>query len=332
MLGAAEEAAAGDVIRSGLLAQGPQCAALEDELADYLSTRHVVVVSSGSAALHLSLVALGICKDDSVGLPSYVCAALLNAVRHVRASPYLIDLPESGYNICPTTEPQDLSAVIVPHMFGKAAAVDTYTAPVIEDCAMAIGASAAGRKLGTAGKLGVFSFYATKVLCAGEGGAVCTDDANLADIVRDLRDYDGRIDDKPRYNYKMTDIQAAVARCQLKSLDRFITMRRHTADRYGRALRETRACLPEFGEEDIPFRYVVRHPENDADTLIASFDREDVAARKPVFRPLHEYLETDLTYENTSRAHTQAVSIPLYPSLTETEIDLVIEAGLKALR
>jgi len=276
LLGKPEEAAAARVIRSGHVAQGAECAALEAELAAYLSVEDVVVVSSGSAALHLGLLALVLDIDKPpaqtrIGLPSYVCTALLNAIRHVGAEPHLVDLAPDGFNINLASMPRDCDGVIVPHMFGHAAyGVATASFPVIEDCAKAIGASYGGKKLGSIGLLGVFSFYATKVLCAGEGCAICTDDKALADLLRDLRDYDGRIDPILRFNYKMTDIQAAIARAQLQSLDTFISVRRDLANRYSDALRGYPLTLPNFAEGDIAFRYVIRHDKKEADALIKS--------------------------------------------------------------
>jgi perosamine synthetase len=271
LLGKAEEEASARVIRSGLVAQGAECEALERELSAYLSVGHVVVCSSGSAALHLSLLALGKRAGDRIGMPSYVCSALQNAIRHVGAEPHLVDLAPDGFNINLASMPRDCDGVIVPHMFGHAAyGVATASFPVIEDCAKAIGASYGGKKLGSIGLLGVFSFYATKVLCAGEGCAICTDDKALADLLRDLRDYDGRIDPILRFNYKMTDIQAAIARAQLQSLDTFISVRRDLANRYSDALRGYPLTLPNFAEGDIAFRYVIRHDKKEADALIKS--------------------------------------------------------------
>lgn len=333
LLGKEEEEAAVRVIRSAQVAQGVECAALESDLEAYLSVDHVVVVSSGSAALHLALVTLGKESGDRIGIPSYVCSALLNAIRHVDGLPHLFDLPKGGFNIDLKNVDRDLDAIIVPHMFGQAVSgLDEPSCLVIEDCAMSIGASAGSRKLGTLGALGVFSFYATKVLCAGEGGAICTDDAGLAEHVRDIRDYDGRTDSATRYNYKMTEIQAAIARVQLRSLDTFVSIRREIANRYTEALRDHPVVLPRFSAGDIPFRFVIRHHEKDADSLIEAFEQRGVAARKPVFCPLHRIVgHKDEAYPNTSRAFREAVSIPLYPALTEPEIRHVIDTARDVL-
>lgn len=324
LVGEAEAEAAARVVRSGMLAQGPECEALEAELSAYLGTDHVVAVSSGSAALHLALLALDIGTTHTVGLPSYVCSALLNACRHAGATPALVDLPESGYNVDARGGPAS-DALIVPHMFGQAASLDGAPAPLIEDCAMAVGASTDGQKVGTIGDVGVFSFYATKVLCAGEGGALCTGDGGLADRLRDLRDYDGREDGPPRFNYKLTDVQAAVARVQLRSLDGFIARRRAIAARYDEALADAPVARPDIGDGDIAYRYVIRHETRDADELISAFETAGIAARKPVFLPLHRMNgDPDSAYPNTTAAYLRAVSIPIYPALTDDEVDRVV--------
>jgi dTDP-4-amino-4,6-dideoxygalactose transaminase len=219
-------------------------------------------------------------------------------------------------------------------MFGRAADLESLLGlglPVIEDCAMCIGAERGGKKLGSHGALGVFSFYATKVLCAGEGGAVVTSDRNLADRIRDLREYDGRSDPGPRFNYKLTDLQAAVARAQLQKLHDFLDRRRALGLLYTRELEDTEARLPQFGSGDYPFRYVVAHPRG-AEELIPHFEAAGVAARKPAFCPLHRHLgHLDRDYPATSTVFTDAIALPLYPSLSEDEVGRVLAAAREVL-
>lgn len=337
-LGPEEEAAAIRVIRSGHLAQGAEVAALESELSSYLTVAHVVAVSSGSAALHLSLLALHIGPGDGVLLPSYVCTALLNAIHHVGAQPVLADCdPRTGQ-----IDPDDarrrsapsVRAVIAPHMFGKTAdiaALKTLGLPIVEDCALSLGATDGKRPLGSLGHLSVFSFYATKVICAGEGGAIATSDADLAHRLRDLRDYDGRTDGKPRFNYKLTDLQAAIARVQLEKLDSFIARRRQLGLRYRDALIGTSAHLPAFAHGEFPFRYIVHHP-TPASALIPQFEKRHIAARRPVPDPLHRCLKLpDQAFPKATAAFEYLVSLPLYPSLSDPEIDAILHAAQEVL-
>ena len=337
-LGPEEEAAACRVIRSGRLAQGQEVAELESELSDVLGVAHVVAVSSGSAALHLALLAHGIGHGDAVAMPTYVCTALLNAARHVGARPILSDVHPETCNIAPEDLSRRLTpntrAIIVPHMFGCAAdlpALEDLGIPVIEDCAMALGADQDGRKLGSIGRISTFSFYATKVLCAGEGGAAATPDPDLADRLRDLRDYDGRRDGRPRFNYKLTDLQAAVARTQLRKLETFVARRRQLGIRYARELASVGVGLPCFAPGDYPFRYVVRHGKGAAG-LIPRFEQAGVAARQPVFCPLHRCLGLDDdAYPNATRVFLEAVSLPLYPSLSDDEVHTILHTAREVL-
>ena len=337
-LGLDEEKAACRVLRSGMLAQGTEVAALESELAKYLGVAHVIAVNSGSAALHLSLLALNIGSKDEVLLPSYVCTALLHAIRHVGATPVLVDIVPDTLQICPddaaNKKTEHTRAILVPHMFGKAAdlsALISLDLPVIEDCALALGASQKGYKLGSKGKLAAFSFYATKVICGGEGGALATSDDNLADCLRDLRDYDGRHDDKTRFNYKLTDLQAAIVRVQLSKLPAFINRRKELGERYANTLASTGAQLPNFAPGEFPFRYIVR-TLREASTVISAFETRGVAVRAPVFRPLHRVLNLpDESFTNTASAHNHAVSIPLYPALTQAETDRILIVAREVL-
>ena len=318
------------VAASGHLAQGPEVFALEEELALFLGVKGAVAVSSGTAGLHLALRALGVGKNHLIHIPSYVCAALLNAVNYTLATPSVCDVDPNSGNM----DADDLSeritaspqAVILPHMFGIPAQVEKFTAfgfPVIEDCAQAIGATLGEQKVGTYGTLSVFSFYATKVICAGEGGAVVSDSIELLERVRDLRDYDERVDYQTRYNYKLTDLQAAVARIQLKRLPDFIARRRAIAQEYDRAIERTRWTKLNRPAGDIFFRYII-HCDNPTH-LIDLFRDEGITACLPVYRPIHRYLGLS-GCPGTERIHSSAVSLPCYPALSDGEVEAVAAA------
>jgi dTDP-4-amino-4,6-dideoxygalactose transaminase len=331
-IGKKEETAVCHVIRSGMLAQGIEVAALETELANHLQVPYVVAVSSGSAALHLSLIALKIGPHHSVILPSYVCTALLNAVRHVGATPVVVDCDPTNNQICPSAikQPASCDVIIAPHMFGKAAnipALKKLGLPIVEDCALSLGATLNGKPLGSLGNLSVFSFYATKVICGGEGGAIATSDPELAACVRDLRDYDGRNDAQARFNYKLTDLQAAIIRVQLTKLDGFIAKRRALGIQYTQALSHTSAQLPTFETGEFPFRYIIRH-KIPAEILVDAFEKMGISARLPVFAPLHRYLHlSDQDYEGATLAHKYNLSLPLYPDLSEEEIEKILSVS-----
>jgi dTDP-4-amino-4,6-dideoxygalactose transaminase len=337
-LGLEEEEAVVAVIRSGQLSAGERVAAFERGLAARVGVGQAVAVSSGTAALHLALAALGAGPGDEVAFPTYVCSALLHAVRYVGAAPLLVDVDPETFNL----DAQDLRrrvtrrtrAVILPHMFGlpaDAEAVRAVGLPVIEDCAMGLGATVGGRPAGAWGDLSVFSFYATKVIACGEGGMVATRDEGLAARVRDARDYDGRQDAVTRFNYKLSDLHAAVGEAQLGRLDAFITRRREVAARYSAALSGAACRLPGDDAGHIFFRYVIR-VRGGVEEKIAAFERAGVAARRPVFCPVHRMLGLDeKTFPGAEEAHRSALSLPLYPALREEEVETVVRAAREIL-
>lgn len=323
-------------VRAGRLAQGPEVEAFEAELAARLGVEAVAAVSSGSAALELGLQALGVGAGDEVIVPSYVCDALWQAVRRRGGTPVLADadpdtLSLSAKDAAARTTPRT-RAVIVPHAFGLAVDLEPFLAlgvPVVEDCAQALGAVVAGRPAGARGALAVCSFYATKMLATGEGGAVAGP-ADLVARVRDARAYDECLDLAPRFNAKLTDLQAALGRSQLGRLDQFVARRREVAERYRARLAGARCRLPaDAGERHVYHRFVVG-VEVPIDRVQARLAAAGVTARRPVFRPAHQALGLS-GYPEAERLWTGALSIPCYPALTDAEADHVAAALAEAL-
>lgn len=320
------------VVRSGHLAQGEVTRRFEQELARLVGVRDGVATSSGTAALHLALLALGVGPGDEVVLPSYTCVALLHAVRHVGATPRLVDLEPHGYNLSVAEVRRHLTrrtrAILVPHMFGTPADVAELSGlgvPVVEDIAQSLGAKVDGRPVGSFGTVAVCSFYATKVITTGEGGMLLSDSEVVLRRARDLRDYDGRRHLRPRFNYKMTDLQAALGLCQLRRLPEFLHRRRQLAARYTAHLRSLGLQPPPVPPRAAPIYYRYVFPVPDAATAAASMRRAGVECKPPVFLPLHRYLG-QTGFPRTERAHRTALSVPLYPSLTEEEVTQVLEA------
>ena len=334
-LGRAEQRALHRVITSGQLTQGEEVEAFERSVASVMGRKHAAAVQSGTAALHLALIALGVGRKDNVAIPSYVCSSLLHAVSMVGARPVLIDVDPATFNM----DPDDLrrrlrartKAIILPHMFGLAAEIDDivrHGVPVIEDCAMSLGARYQGRPVGSFGTLSVVSSYATKMIATGEGGMVLGDRALLLRQVRDLRSYDGHQRHRTRFNYKMTDLQAALGQAQINRLASFIRKRSRLASRYERAFKKGPWELPKLERDHIYYRYVIRIHRG-ARRFLSQLNRFGVEARRPVFKPLHRYLALD-GFAGTEEAFRRAVSIPLYPTLTKEEARHVIESTQRA--
>jgi perosamine synthetase len=320
------------VLRTGQLVQGERVSSLESALASFVGVKHGVAVSSGTAALHLSLLSLGIGEGSEVILPSFVCAALLNAVLYVRATPVLVDIDPDTYNISINDIQNALSdrtgAIIVPHLFGLSADTDAIVSlnvPVIEDCAQSLGAKLQGRPTGSVGAMSIFSFYATKMLCAGEGGAILTNDDNLMQQARDLRDYDEKVAYALRYNYKLTDIQAALAESQLRKLPSFISKRVKIGEVYNAGLEGIVSHIPVApeGKEHIYYRYVI--PVDNPVRFMEEMNDKAIQCRRPIFKPLHRYLNL-AGYRITEQVWSKAVSIPIYPSLTESEAHGIVDS------
>jgi len=336
-LGQYQAGAVAAVIASGQVAQGAMVERFEKAFAAFCGRRYAAAVSSGTAALHLTLKALGIGPGDEVVAPSFVCSALLNAIGLVGASPLIADIQPWTYNIDPSDVARRLTsrtrAIIAPHMFGLPVDMDGIDAlglPLIEDGAQALGAGCRGRKVGGLGIASVFSFYATKVITTGEGGMVVSDSAKLIKTIKDLRDYDSRRVFKVRGNFKMTDMQAALGLVQLQRLPAFIARRRQIAQAYGRQLAVLGLTPPHDTEARIYYRYVVNIPRG-LSALIRKMAAAGVSCARPVFCPLHRLLKRQ-GYEVTEKAWRSGLSLPIYPSLGEDGVAAVVNALSASLR
>ncbi len=336
-LGPAEARALAQVVRSGQLAQGPLVERFERAMARRLGLGHAAAVSSGTAALHLALLALDVGPGDEVLLPSLVCSAPLHAILAAGASPRLVDCDPATGNVDPAAARRAVGrrtkAIIVPHAFGLPADLANLCAlgpPVIEDCAQALGAAYRGRPAGSIGDVCVLSFYATKVLATGEGGMVLSRRRRLVERVRDLRGYDERETFRPRFNYKLTDVAAALGLCQLARLDQFLARRRALAAAYDRALAGTPLGLPPRPADRTHMfhRYVVQAGRRAA-PILAALGARGIAARRPIFRPLHAYLRLP-GFPGAGEAWRGMVSLPIYPTLTRAEAARVARAAREA--
>lgn len=321
------------VLKAGQLSQGPKVREFENRLASFIGKKKAVAVSSGSAALHLALLALDIRTGDEVIIPSFVCSAVLNSVNYTGATAVLVDIDPLTFNISIEAVKRAITnktkAIIVPHMFGCPAEIDTLSElgiPVIEDCAQSVGANFKGKRAGSFGLLSVFSFYATKVIAAAEGGMVLSDSEDLISRIKDLREYDHKDDYILRYNYKMTDIQAALGLSQLSSLEKFIDRRREIAACYFQELKDCDFTLPVWkeGKDHIYYRFVIK-TKGASSEFIEKLHQKKVMCRRPVYIPLHIYLNLS-GFPHTQEAWHKTISIPLYPSLREDEIEKIIAA------
>lgn len=325
-LGQDEIDALGKVINSYYLAKGPLTQKFEEALAEKYQRKHVVFVSNGMAALHLSLLALGIGKEDQVNLPSYVCTALLNAIHLCEAKPVLTDTPHRGFLMNPDLSSSNAKAIIYPQLFGaQTKLIPNQTSFLIEDCAMSMGSQALSQ-----GIVSIASFYATKMMTTGQGGAVFTDDEQLADEIRDLISYDNREDYKLRFNYAPTDLGAALGLTQLQRLDDLLEQRKELANNFDELLRQhcpQLLALPEGLATDYPylFRYWIKSKYKP--TLQNHLAELNIEAKSPVYKPLHRYLEfKDNDFPHSSQAQQEILSLPFYPGLKKKDLQRVVKA------
>jgi dTDP-4-amino-4,6-dideoxygalactose transaminase len=331
-----DAAAVARVVRGGQLAQGPEVAAFEQEVAARVGAPAGAAVSSGTAALELALRALDVGPGAEVIVPTYACDALHHAVTRCGAHPVLADADPGTLTLSALEAKRRLGArtraIIVPHAFGLAIDLGPFEAlgvPVVEDCAQALGARVGGRAAGSLGRLAVCSFYATKLMTTGEGGMVLGPPELIA-RVRDLRDYDERVDLVPRVNAKLTDIQAALGRSQLRRLDGFIARRRAIAAEYRRRLAGVGCRLPvDAGASHVYHRFVVG-VDAPLPAVVEAMEALGVVARRPVFRPLHHALGL-AGFPEADRLWGTSLSLPCYPALTDAEVGEVAAALTEAL-
>ncbi len=334
--GAAEADAATRTVTSGWWASGAQGQMLEQALAEIAGRACGACVSSGVAALKLVLQAVGIGQGDRVIVPAYSCVAVPNAVLSLGAVPVAVDIDLQTYNLDPQKTRQTAGegagakAIVAINTFGLPALIDDMIdlgIPVIEDCSHGI-VQKRNAKTHIALSLGP-----TKYLASGGGGAVLTDDATIADSVRSERYYDGKVASGLRANDLLSDIHAAVALQQTTRLDAMIERRKVLADRYldrlSQLAADTGVVLPHAADDHLWYRFVVRHPSVAVERTARLFSEAGVATASPVDNWLGDQVET---YPVAHAAYSQAISLPLYPTLSDEEQDAVIAACSVALQ
>lgn len=318
----------------------------EKQIADYLNARHVVAVSSGSAALHLAVIAGGIGRGDKVLVPSNTFIGTVWGLVYVGAIPIFCDVEETTGTIDLTDAAlrmeDGVKAIIPVHLYGQPADMaatlafaEQHNLLVIEDAAQAIGARYNGRAIGTLARFGCFSFYPGKNLGgAGEGGLIVTDNDEDAAVLRSLREHGQSqryIHDRVGYNYRMDGIQGLVLGHKLPLLDMWTDQRRDIAARYTQAFQDLPLKLPEIVHHDHVFHlYVVRTPLRDA--LRAHLETAGVQSGLHYPVPLHQQPcfadmpPSDRPFPVTESFATQSLSLPMFAGMTTQQQDNVIGA------
>jgi len=346
-------AAIDTVCRSGAFVHGPACREFEAAIAAFCGTEHAVGCASGSDALLLSLMALDVGPGDEVVLPSFTFFATAGAVSRLGAKPVFADILPKTFNIDPADVERKITprtkAIIPVHLFGQCcdmqgltAIAETKNVPLVEDAAQAIGATVDGRRAGSLGTLGCFSFYPTKNLGGfGDGGMITTDSQKLADKLRTLRDHGQH----PRYqhslvgvNSRLDTIQAAILNVKLSHLEEWTAARSQNAQRYETEFEsfklDTQLGVPQVleGSSSVWNQYTVRVPEGRRDELQHHFVANKIGSA--VYYPIPLHLQecfADLGYQKgslpvTEQASEEVLSLPIFAELTEDEQSHVIRA------
>jgi perosamine synthetase len=339
-VGEAELAAIGDVLASGQLTMGERVPKFEGLLARACGVEHAVAVSSGTAAIHLALLALGIGPGDEVIVPAYTFPATANAVELCGGTAVLVDVDPSTFNTTPAHVAAALTsrtrAVLAVHLFGRPLDWEGLEAgapgvALIEDAAGALGARYRGRPCGSLGVMGCLSFHPRKVVTTGEGGAVTTNDAAHADSVRRLRHHGivprGEFDiPQPGLNYRLSDVLCALGVPQLERLDELLEARERIAAGYAERLAGV-VELPEAaaGDRHGLQAYVVRLDRRDE--ALAGLRADGIEAQIGTYalHRLTAYRDQG-PFPGADAAFERALALPFHTRLTETELDRVAEA------
>lgn len=344
-------AAIAEVVESGAFVHGPACKEFEQAMAEYCGARHAIGCASGSDALLLALMALGIGPGDEVVIPSFTFFATAGAVWRLGAKPVFADILPETFNVDPADVAQKVTpatkAIIPVHLFGQSADMTGLAAavgqlPMIEDAAQAIGAKYQGRRVGSLGAVGCFSFYPTKNLGGfGDGGMITTGDERLAERLRILRDHG----QQPRYyhslvgiNSRLDALQAAVLNVKLRHLGWWAIGREKNATRYRdeflRLGLHQHLGLPQVAQgcQSVWNQYTIRVPGGKRDALAAHLAANKIGSAVYYPVPLHlQECFAELgcqpgSLPATEQAAAEVLSLPVYAELTIREQDRVIQS------
>jgi dTDP-4-amino-4,6-dideoxygalactose transaminase len=367
-IGEAEVESVVETLRSGWLTTGPKVRRFEADFARYVGCQHAVAVNSATAALHLALEAIGIQERDEVLIPTMTFAATAEVVLYFKATPILVDCRQDTFNVEPDQLEQAITpktrAIIPVHLAGQACDIDRileiardYNLRVIEDAAHALPARFQGKRIGTIGDITCFSFYATKTITTGEGGMATTESPEWAERMRIMglhgisKDAWKRYTEEgswyyeilyPGYKYNLTDIAAAIGIEQLKKCDRFWESRQRCAVLYNEGFRDIPGIITPYVAPDVQHAWHLYIIQLDLEQLrigrnefIQLLKGENVGTSvhfiplhlHPYYRDAFKYHPKD--FPNASTVYERIVSLPIYPRMTEGDVQAVINAVRK---
>ncbi len=353
IIGDEEKKAVVDVLESGMLAQGPKVKELEDNFAEYCGTRHAIAMNSGTAALHSALYAAGIGKGDEVITVPFTFVATANPILMQNATLVFTDIDRETYNIdvdnLESRITDKTKAILPVDLYGHPAEytalkvlAEKYNLKIIEDSCQAVGAEFNGERAGKLGDLGCFSFYATKNMMCGEGGMVTTDSEEYAEKCRRFRHHG--MSEQTRYqyydlgyNYRMMDIQAAIAIVQLKKMEGINKKRIHNAGKLTEglsAIEGIRTPVTQEGIRHVFHQYTISFDDYkfSRDEMIEKLKNKGVGCAVFYPRPLHLHPHfANLGFKKgdfpvSEELSEKVISLPVHPSVTNDDLTTIIEA------
>ena len=345
IIGEAEKRAVVEVLESGRLAQGPRVAQLEERFAQLCGTRYAIATSSGTTALHLALLAHGIGPGDEVITTPFTFIATVNAILFVGAKPVLVDIEEETFNI----DPAQIEAAVTPrtraiipvHLYGYPCDMDPilevarrHGLAVIEDAAQAVGATYKGRPVGSFGTA-CFSLYATKNVMSGEGGMITTDDPEIAERCRMLRSHGMRERYQYEflgYNFRMSDLHAAIGLVQMDRLEEFTAQRRANAAYLSEHIRSVVTPTVREGYGHVWHQYTVRvDGGRDRDEAVRRLNEAGIGTGIFYPKPAHHYdyirqIVGEVSLPVAERLSKEVISLPVHPALSQADLERIVEA------
>jgi len=351
LLGVEEQEAVKEVLASGMLAQGKKVGELEHRFAELCGARHAVAVNSGTAAIHSSLAALGINKGDEVITVPFTFVATANPIIMQGAKPVFVDVKEDTFNIDTEKIEEKITdktkAIVAVDLYGQVydfdsvnAIADKHNLMIVEDACQAVNAELNGKKAGTFGSMAAFSFYATKNMITGEGGMITTDNAEYAELARRFRHHGQSEQTRYEYhdlgyNYRMMDLQAAIAIEQLKKIGGFTKKRIENAKVLTDGLAGIHGLQVPYvkpNAKHVFHQYTIKVDSDRRDKLVLYLKDKGVGTGIYYPKPLHlhrqfmKYGYKEGDFPVSEGLSKQVVSLPVHPALTEDDLNKIIKS------